>query len=122
VEIMQNDYSNVFTLTELDYLRTEADDYGWYVWTEESRPIIEALCTRRLMAPNGDFKVVGYGGEANASQAGHGTWIKGTVSRYFELIGVGRIAFHALNKQEPHKTMPTLALAMQDTKLRHRHA
>jgi hypothetical protein len=103
---MQNNYSHIFSSAELKYLKTEADEYGWYVWTETTRPIIEGLCARRLMAANGDFKVIGKPGERHANLAGHASPAHDTILRYYELVGVGRIAFQAL-RNGPEASRPT---------------
>ncbi len=106
---MQDSYPAIFTSEELEFLRTGADEYGWYVWTEETRPMIEALCARRLMAANGDFKVMAKDEHRRANLSGHGPRVADTVQRYYELIGAGRIAFHVLQHSRPAMTAPALA-------------
>jgi hypothetical protein len=106
---MQDNNSAIFTAEELEYLRTGADEYGWYIWTEETRPIIEALCARRLMAANGDFKVVASQDHMRANLSGHGPRVADAVLRYYELIGAGRIAFHVLQHNPPMMAAPALA-------------
>jgi hypothetical protein len=93
---MQKDYTSIFSPVELEYLNSEADDYGWYVWTSETRSVIEGLCARRLMAANGDFKVIRKGNERRANGIGEIPRTAASITRYYELIGEGRIAFHAL--------------------------
>jgi hypothetical protein len=83
--MMHGSASGPFSAEELAYLRSEADDFGWYVWTPDAAPIIEALCARGLMAANGDFKIAGFAsGRASPS------------AKYFELIGAGKAAFIAI--------------------------
>lgn len=106
---MQDTYSSIFSPEELDFLRAHADEYGWYLWTDETRPVIEALCTRRLMAANGDFKVVAKEEHHRAHLSGHGPRVADAVQRYYELIGVGRIAFHVLQHRPPAMVAPALA-------------
>ncbi|GLS19583.1 hypothetical protein GCM10007874_26000 [Labrys miyagiensis] len=106
---MPDTYSSIFTAEELEFLRANADEYGWYVWNDETRPIIEALCARRLMAANGDFKVVAKEEHLRANLAGHGPRVADAVVRYYELIGTGRIAFHVLQHRRPAMTAPPLA-------------
>jgi hypothetical protein len=106
---MQDEYSTIFTTEELEFLLASADDYGWYVWTDETRPMIETLCARRLMAANGDFKVVSKEEHPRANLNGHGPRAADTVLRYYELIGSGRIAFHVLQHRRPVMTGAALA-------------
>jgi hypothetical protein len=106
---MQDNYSAIFTAQELEFLRTGADDYGWYIWTDETRPLIEGLCARRLMAANGDFKVVSNHDHQRANLSGHGPRAADAVLRYYELIGAGRIAFHVLQHNPPVTSAPALA-------------
>jgi hypothetical protein len=100
-ETMKTNYSDLFSPAELEFLKAEADDYGWYVWTDRTRPMILALCARHLMAANGDFKVVGTNDTEiqKACLVGHAPPKVETLLRYFELIGVGRLAFRALQSQ-----------------------
>jgi hypothetical protein len=107
---MQNNYSHIFSPAELEYLKSGADDYGWYVWTDETRAIIEGLCARRLMAPNGDFKVISKSGERQANLAGHASPTL-DILRYYELVGLGRIAFQSVRNQHTH---PATSKAAQD--------
>ncbi|CAM5764130.1 hypothetical protein LMIY3S_01043 [Labrys miyagiensis] len=106
---MQDNYSAIFSPEEIEFLRTSADEYGWYVWTDETRPMIETLCARRLMAANGDFKVVAKEEHQRANLSGHGPRAADTVQRYYELIGAGRIAFHVLQHRRPAMKAPALA-------------
>ena len=98
---MTTHYSDIFSPAELEFLKAEADDYGWYVWTDRTRPMIRALCARHLMAANGDFKIVGTNDTEiqKACLVGHAPPKVGTLLRCFELIGVGRVAFQALQGQ-----------------------
>jgi hypothetical protein len=98
--IMQNRSGDIFSSAEIEYLKNEADSFGWYVWTEESKPIIEALCTRRLMAANGDFKVQAFRSSGPAAPLAASVGESGrsaTMARYFELIGAGKVAFSNLD-------------------------
>lgn len=106
---MQESQSAIFSAEELDFLRTQADDYGWYVWTEETRPMIESLCARRLMAANGDFKIVPREGQRHANLDGHAPRMADTMLRYYELIGAGRIAFHVIEHSRPAMAAAPLA-------------
>jgi|EndMetStandDraft_6_1072998.scaffolds.fasta_scaffold753373_1 hypothetical protein len=106
---MQDNYSAIFTPEEFKFLLSGADEYGWYIWTDETRPIIEALCARRLMAANGDFKVVASEEHRRANLSGHGPRAADSVLRYYELIGVGRIAFHVLQHRRPAMVAAPLA-------------
>jgi hypothetical protein len=101
---MKESRAAVFSVEELEFLRTQADDYGWYVWTEETRPIIEGLCARRLMAANGDFKVVPKDGQHRANLDGHAPRAADAMLRYYELIGAGRMAFHMVQHPRPAMT------------------
>lgn len=105
---MKESHAAVFSVEELEFLCTQADDYGWYIWTEQTRPMIEALCARRLMAANGDFKVVPKDGQHHANLEGHAPRTADTVLRYYELIGAGRIAYHMV--QHPRPTMTATPL------------
>jgi hypothetical protein len=100
-ETMETNNSNILSPAEVEFLKVEADDYGWYVWTDRTRPMIQALCARHLMAANGDFKVVGANDTETqkACLVGHASPRVGSLLRYFELIGVGRVAFRALHSQ-----------------------
>ncbi|MDQ0392793.1 hypothetical protein [Labrys monachus] len=100
---MPIDYLNIFSPDELEYLNAAADDYGWYVWTDETRSIIEGLCARRLMAANGDFKVIRKANDRRAHLAGEVPRTAASITRYYELIGEGRIAFHALRNRQVGK-------------------
>jgi len=100
---MLKDYSKIFSSAELEYLNAAADDYGWYVWTDETRSIIEGLCARRLMAANGDFKVIRKANERHAHSIGEVPRSAASITRYYELIGEGRIAFHSLRQREAGK-------------------
>ncbi|MDT3380791.1 hypothetical protein ACETRX_00510 [Labrys portucalensis] len=113
---MKESRAAVFSVEELEFLRTQADDYGWYVWTEETRPIIEGLCARRLMAANGDFKVVPKDGQHRANLEGHAPRAADAMLRYYELIGAGRMAFHMVQHPRPAMTGAPL------TELRGSHA
>jgi hypothetical protein len=95
---MERNYSSTFTEAEVDYLNTACDAYGWYVWTEETRSIIANLCARRLMAANGDFKVIAKIDKPAAGRLGNAA---PTIARYFELIGEGRAAFRILRNNRP---------------------
>jgi hypothetical protein len=106
---MKEDYSAIFTAEEMTFLSSDADEYGWYIWTDETRPMIEALCARRLMAANGDFKVVGHEENHRANLTGQGPRVADAVVRYYELIGTGRIAFHLLQQRPPTMTGAALA-------------
>ncbi|WP_448951609.1 hypothetical protein [Labrys neptuniae] len=106
---MQESHAAIFSAEELEFLSTHADDYGWYLWTDESRPVIEALCARRLMAANGDFKVVPKEGEHRANLEGHAPRAADLVLRYYELIGAGRIAYHRVQHPRPVMTATPLA-------------
>jgi hypothetical protein len=100
-ESMETNNSNILSPAEVEFLKAEADDYGWYVWTDRTQPMIQALCARHLMAANGDFKVVG-ANDTEAQKAclvGHASPRVGSLLRYFELIGLGRVAFRALQGQ-----------------------
>ncbi|MDZ5451737.1 hypothetical protein [Labrys sp. ZIDIC5] len=105
---MKESRAAVFSVEELEFLRTQADDYGWYVWTEETRPIIEGLCARRLMAANGDFKVVPKDGQHRANLEGHAPRAADAMLRYYELIGAGRMAFHMVQHLRPAITAAPL--------------
>jgi len=100
---MQKDYSQIFSPAELEYLNNAADDYGWYVWTNETKSIIEGLCARRLMAANGDFKVLNKQNARLAHSVGEIPRTAASITRYYELIGEGRIAFHALRNRQTGK-------------------
>jgi hypothetical protein len=100
-ETMETNHSNILSPAEVEFLKVEADDYGWYVWTDRTHPMIQALCARHLMAANGDFKVVGANDTETqkACLVGHTSPRVGSLLRYFELIGLGRVAFRALQGQ-----------------------
>lgn len=106
---MKESQSAIFSAEELEFLRTQADEYGWYVWTEETRPMIETLCARRLMAANGDFKIVPRDGEHRANLEGHVPRAAETMLRYYELIGAGRIAYHVIEHDRPAVTAAPLS-------------
>ncbi|GLS20979.1 hypothetical protein GCM10007874_39960 [Labrys miyagiensis] len=97
---MNKSYSKVFSPAELEFLSNEADQYGWYVWTERTGPVIRGLCARHLMAANGDFKVVSACDAQGVCLVGHTQPKIGAMLRYFELIGLGRFAFQALRNAE----------------------
>jgi len=85
----------VFSTAELHFLEKHADSYGWYASTDDTRDLIQALCARGLMAANGDFKVRGrrsgpFLGRDRKQRPGENP-------RYYELIGQGCLAFHALH-------------------------
>lgn len=100
-ETMETNHSNILSPAEVEFLKVEADDYGWYVWTDRTYPMIQALCGRHLMAANGDFKVVGANDTETqkACLVGHTSPRVGSLLRYFELIGLGRVAFRAVQGQ-----------------------
>ena len=100
---MPKDCSNIFSPEELEYLNMAADDYGWYVWTDDTKSVIEGLCARRLMAANGDFKVIRKVNERRAHSVGEVPRPAASITRYYELIGEGRLAFHALRQRQAGK-------------------
>jgi hypothetical protein len=112
---MKNNTSDIFTFEEIEFLKKEADDYGWYAWTNETRSIIESLCARRLMAANGDFKVIPRG---HVNLVGHASRGAEAIVKYFELIGEGRIAFHALHHGEAETPIWQPGVSFASTSLR----
>ncbi|MDQ0391092.1 hypothetical protein [Labrys monachus] len=87
-------YWNVFSPSEIGFLESKADKFGWYVFTDETRAMIQGLCARGLMAANGDFKV-----SPRTDAAGHGEHGEGK-PRYYELVGKGCLAFRALRRAD----------------------
>jgi len=98
---MPDSASGIFSAEELAYLRAEADDLGWYVWTPDAAPIIDGLCSRGLMAANGDFKVAGFVGGIPLDLAARVSSGKASpTAKYFELIGPGKAAFYAIRRSD----------------------
>lgn len=86
-----------FTPEEVDFLKTAANERGWYLYSENARPIIDGLCERGLMAANGAFKMIEQADPAVTRIAGIEVPHAGKLVSYYCLIRFGNTAFRSLH-------------------------
>jgi hypothetical protein len=84
----------VFSDEELEFLRTNANERGWYLYSENARPIIDGLCERGLMGATGAFKPIDKG--ETISLFGVKTVPLMELVSYYALIRYGKTAFREL--------------------------